>query len=142
MRHLVTNVNISRMVVSKSVLVLEVGFAALWIRLHWGIARPPTSWTDLTMFIGKLKCLNETQCFVHRASYWKIVDCNLSQVSFIVDNEQSSERDTCNRSEPVKTWFVCYIRWYCPQMTTTPCTSPANAQCSVSAANYLLFSKR
>ena len=43
------------------------------------------------MFLSELESLNESEGFVDRSSNWEIVQGGLSQDSFLVDDEQSSE---------------------------------------------------
>jgi hypothetical protein len=45
------------------------------------------------VFISELKRLNETKCFVDRATHWQIVDGNLPKNAARIDDEQATEGD-------------------------------------------------
>merc|ERR1712061_285765 len=46
------------------------------------------------MFISKLKGLNQPQNFINRSSNWQIIDCNLSYILLVIDNEKTSISNT------------------------------------------------
>lgn len=43
------------------------------------------------MFVCELEGLYQSQSFIHRASNRQVVDCHLTQVAFVIDDEQPSE---------------------------------------------------
>ena len=45
------------------------------------------------MFVGELESLDESQCFVDRPSNRKIVHRHLTQVAFIIDDEEAPAMD-------------------------------------------------
>lgn len=41
------------------------------------------------MFVCELKCLNQTQGLLNRASNWEVVDGDLSQDTLVINDEQT-----------------------------------------------------
>ncbi len=60
--------------------------------------RFPVSGTHFSIFFGKLKRLNETQGFVHRAANWEVVDSDLTHSSRRINNEQASGRNMMKKT--------------------------------------------
>merc|ERR1719494_1185667 len=55
----------------------------------------PSSRAHFTMFVSELRCLHQTKCFINRATNWKVVDCALAKNSLFIDNEQTSQSNSC-----------------------------------------------
>jgi len=72
----------------------EVLFAAFDIRLHCFFARPPASGTNLAMLVGELESLNQSQGLVHIPTNGQVVDSHLPQVTFVIDDEKTTESDS------------------------------------------------
>ena len=54
----------------------------------------PASWADFAVFVNKLKGFDQSKNFVDTSADWEIVDCDLSNVMFFVDDEQTSVGDS------------------------------------------------
>merc|ERR1711970_1236987 len=96
MKQLITNEEMSFDVFRSYLLFLlfiEVFLASLWVCFHSLLSRLPSSRTHFTMFISELKGLNKPQCLIHRPAHWKIIYCDLTKISFIINDIQTSE---CN----------------------------------------------
>ena len=68
----------------RSVLLREIFFALLDIRLDGITARLPASWAHFPMCVNKWKGLNQSQCLIHRVANRKVVGGGLSKDTFIV----------------------------------------------------------
>jgi len=73
---------------------VEVVEGAFGVGLHGGAARLPASWADLAVLIGELEGLNQAEGFVDRSANWKIVDGDLAENSFVVDDVKTSVGDS------------------------------------------------
>ena len=69
----------------------EVLFLGLWIWNDCIFARVPICWTHFPMLVSVLECLNKAECFVNTSSHGEIIHSHLSQDSFVVNDEQTSE---------------------------------------------------
>lgn len=78
-------------------MLLEIRKASFRVWLHSRASRLPSSRADFSMFICKLKRLNQSQCFVHTSAHWQIIHSNLPQIAFVINNEQPSECNTFNK---------------------------------------------
>lgn len=43
------------------------------------------------MYVGELERLHQTQCLINRSSDWQIIDSDLTQILFAIDDEQATE---------------------------------------------------
>ena len=62
--------------------------------LHGSTSWLPLGWADLAVLIGVLESLDESESLFDVSADWEIVDLDVSQDSFLVDDERSSESDT------------------------------------------------
>ena len=62
-------------------LLAEVFLGSLRVGLHRVLARFPPGWTDLSVFIGKLEGLDQSQRLVYRSTDGQIVNRDLTQNS-------------------------------------------------------------
>lgn len=53
------------------------------------------------MFVGVLKCLNQTKCLIHWSTHRKVIQSNLSQDSFVIDNEETSVKHKNGRGKAI-----------------------------------------
>ena len=72
-------------------LVGQVFSDAFMIRFHCFLAGTPVSRTDFTMFIGELESLDKSEGFIDISADREIIDGDLTQDSFAVDDEKSTE---------------------------------------------------
>jgi len=75
-------------------LFTEKLFALLDTGLDSVLAWLPVSWANFTVFVNKLKSLDQPQNLVNRPADWQIVDGDLSEVVRLVDDEKTSVADT------------------------------------------------
>lgn len=73
---------------------LEIFFGSGWLSLHGLLSRLPVSRAHLAVLIGELERLHKSERLVDTAANWQIVDGDLTQDAFAVNDEQASERDT------------------------------------------------
>ena len=64
-------------------------------RLHGGSAGGPARRANLTVLIGVLESLDESQRFVDASTDWQIANCLVTQDALIIDDVSRTERDTC-----------------------------------------------
>lgn len=75
-------------------MLFKVRFASFRIWLHGSISRFPASRANFSMFVSKLESLYQSKCLIHRPPYWQIIDSDLSQISLIIDDKQTSKCQT------------------------------------------------
>ena len=61
---------------------------------HGSTSWLPFGWADLTVRVSVLESLDESESLFDVSADWEIVDLDVSQDSFLVDDERSSESDT------------------------------------------------
>lgn len=69
----------------------EVCLALLGVWFHGLLAWFPTSRTNFTVFVRVLEGLNKSEGFIDRPANWKIIYGNLTQVAFVINDEQTPE---------------------------------------------------
>lgn len=74
--------------------ILEVFFRSLNVGLHGFLSWFPASWTHLSVLVGILECLDQTQRFIDGPANGQVVDGDLTQDLFVVNDEQSAERNS------------------------------------------------
>ena len=90
--------------------LLEVGLAALGVRLHGGSTRLPARGAHLTVLVCVLEGLYQTQGLIHRAAYWQVIDGDLAQVTFVINDEQAS---VGRATQNIELYFYnCSIYYY------------------------------
>jgi hypothetical protein len=71
-------------------MLVEILFRFFDSRLDCITTRLPVGRANFAMFVNKLECLNQTESLIYRTSNWQVIDCDLTQDSLRVDNEQAS----------------------------------------------------
>jgi len=74
--------------------LVEVFLAVLGVWFHRVLTRLPTSRAHFSVLVCELECLNKSQCLVYGAAHRKVVDGDLTQVTFVVNDEQTTESNT------------------------------------------------
>ena len=69
-------------------------FIVFDICFHGSTSWLPFGWADLTVLGSVLESLDESESLFDVSADWEIVDLDVSQDSFLVDDERSSESDT------------------------------------------------
>lgn len=72
---------------------IEILLAVHWIRLDCFSPCLPIGRAHLTVLVHELESLHQAEGLVHRTTDGAIVDSDLSQHTFVVDDEQASETE-------------------------------------------------
>lgn len=54
-----------------------------------------------SVFVSILECLNQTKCLIHWSTHRKVIQSNLSQDSFVIDNEETSVKHKSGTGEAI-----------------------------------------
>ena len=73
----------------RSLLLREIFFALLDIRLDGITARLPASWAHFPMIVSELEGLNHSQSLIHRATNRKVVYSDLPKDTFIINDKEA-----------------------------------------------------
>ena len=73
----------------RPLLLREIFFALLDIRLDGITARLPASWAHFPMLVSKLEGLNQSQSLIHRAADRKVIYRDLPKDTFIINDKEA-----------------------------------------------------
>ena len=77
----------------RSLLLREMFFAFLDIRLDAITAKLSASWAYFLMLVSKLDGLNHSQSLIHRKGDGKVIHGDLPKNTFIVNDKEAPKRD-------------------------------------------------
>lgn len=75
---------------------VEVGLGFFRISNHGFGTFLPVGRADFTVLVGELEGLQQTQGFIHASTDWQIIDCDLTQSSLRVNDEQTTRKIIMN----------------------------------------------